>query len=161
VRVGVRGAVAQHGHQRDHPGAAADQVKRTALVDRPRVRPADRSADLELVAGDRLVDEIGRDLAVLEALDRQLDCVVLRRRGDRVRARRLIAVLGGQAHVDVVAGAVAGPLGHVEDERARGRGFGAGVADGRDVPADRGTARRVRRQSFQYRCSFHGSPWLW
>jgi hypothetical protein len=40
----------------------------------------------------------------------------------------------------VVAGAVAGPLGHVEDERARDRGFGA--ADGRDVPADRGTARR-------------------
>jgi hypothetical protein len=27
----------------------------------------------------------------------------------------------------------------VEHERARGRGFGAGVADGRDVPADRGT----------------------
>jgi hypothetical protein len=59
VRVGVCGAVAQHRHQRDHPGAAADQVERAALVDRPCERPADRSADLELVAGDRLVDEIG------------------------------------------------------------------------------------------------------
>jgi hypothetical protein len=35
----------------------------------------------------------------------------------------------------------------VEHERARGRGFGAGVADGRDVPADRGTARLVRRHA--------------
>jgi hypothetical protein len=30
-----------------------------------------------------------------------------------------------------------------------------------DVPADRGTARPVPCQSFQYRCSFQGSPWLW
>jgi hypothetical protein len=51
--------VAQHRHQRNHPGAAADQVERAALVDRPCERPADRSADLELVAGDRLVDEMG------------------------------------------------------------------------------------------------------
>src|SRR3954449_10909243 len=35
----------------------------------------------------------------------------------------------------------------VEHERARGRGFGVGVADGRDVPADRGTARLVRRDA--------------
>ena len=77
LRVGVRGAMAQHRHQRDQPGAAADQVERAALVDRPRERPSDRSADLELVASDDVVDEVGRDLAVLEALDRQLDGVVL------------------------------------------------------------------------------------
>ena len=35
---------------------------------------------------------------------------VLGRRGDRVRALRLVAVLGGQAHVDVLAGDVAGPV---------------------------------------------------
>ena len=78
-RVGVRGAAAQHRPQRDHPGAAADQLKRTALLARPRGRPIDRSADLELVAGDHLVHELGRDLAVLEALGRQLDGIVLRR----------------------------------------------------------------------------------
>ena len=35
----------------------------------------------------------------------------------------------------------------VEHERSRGRGFGAGVADGRDVPADRGTTWPVRRDA--------------
>ena len=43
----------------------------------------------------------------------------------------------------MVAGAVAGPLGHVEDERARGRGFGAAsrtVATCQRIGARRGAS---------------------
>ena len=102
-------AVAQHRHQRHEARAAADEQQRAAVVDRPREVPADRPAHLELVAGAHLLDEVGRDLAVVDELDRELERVELGRRGDRVRALRLVAVLGGQAHVDVLAGAVPGP----------------------------------------------------
>src|SRR4051812_35207876 len=55
--------------------------------------------------------------------------VIASTRGDRVGALCLVAVLGGQAHVDVLASDVSGPRGHVEHERSRGRGFGAGVVE--------------------------------
>jgi hypothetical protein len=73
--------------------------------------------------------------------------VIASTRGDRVGALCLVSLLGGEAHVDVLASDVSGPRGQVEHERSRGRGFGAGVADGRDVPADRGTTRPVRRDA--------------
>ena len=63
--------------------------------------------------------QVGRDLAVVDALDGQLEPRVLGGGGDRVGALRLVAVLGGQAHVDVLAGDVAGPAGDVEHDRAR------------------------------------------
>jgi len=60
-------------------------------------QPADRTAELELVARAHLVDEVGRDLAVGEPHDGQGHHPLLRRRGDRVAALSLVAVLGGQA----------------------------------------------------------------
>ena len=62
---------------------------------------------------------------------------------------RLVAVLGGQPHVEVLAGAVAGPAVDVEHERLDARR----LLD--DVEA---TAASSQRQSPQYRCSSHGSP---
>ena len=94
-------------------------------------------AQLELVAGAELLHEVGRDLAVVDELDRELERVELGRRGDRVRALGLVAVLGGQAHVGVLAGAVAGPLGHVEHERDRARRLGDHLAHGHRAPEDR------------------------
>jgi hypothetical protein len=102
--------------------------------------PADRPAQLELVAGAELFDEVRRDLAVVDELDGELDRVELRRRGDRVRALGLVAVLGGQAHVGVLAGAVPGPVGHVEHERDRARRLGDHLAHGDRAPHDRPAA---------------------
>jgi hypothetical protein len=58
----------------------------------------------------------------------------------------------------VLAGDVARPAVDVEHERHRRRGFLDHFAHTRDAPQDR---RAGDRQSFQYRCSRHGSPWLW
>ena len=102
-------AVAQHRHQRHEPGAAGDEQQRAALGGVPGEPAAERPAHLELVARPRLVDEVRRDLAVVEPLDGDRRAAVLGRRRDRVAALRLVAVLGGQADVDVLAGAVAGP----------------------------------------------------
>ena len=101
------GAVAQDRHQRDDSRAAADEQQRAAGRGVPDEVAADRAAQLELVAGPELVDEVGRDLAVVQALDGERERGVLGRRGDRVAALRLVAVLGRQPDVDVLAGAVA------------------------------------------------------
>ena len=50
-RAALGGAVAQHRHQRDEPRAAGDQQQRPAVRDAPGEVPADRAAQLELVAG--------------------------------------------------------------------------------------------------------------
>ena len=72
---------------------------------------ADRARAARSGRRRELVGEVGRDLAVVEPLDGELEAAVLGRRGDRVAALRLVAVLGGQPDVDVLAGAVAGPVG--------------------------------------------------
>ena len=131
-----------------------------AVPDEPS---ADRSADLELVTDDHLVVEERRDLAVLEALDGQLDLVrVVGRRRHRVRAGRGVAVGRGEPDDVVLARAVARRFREREPEGLRRRRL---VAD-RD---DRGRLPRARRcesawarcQSPWYRCSSHGSPRSW
>ncbi len=85
------------------------QQQKTAVLATPDEVPADRAAQLQLITGTELVAQIRRDLAVLESFDRQRERCVLRRRGDRVRALCLVAVLGGETDVDVLAGDVSGP----------------------------------------------------
>ena len=114
----ARDAVAQHRHQRDDARAAADEQQRAAGRGIPGEVAADRAAQLELVARPQLVDEVRRDLAVVESLDRERERGILGRRGDRVAALRLIAVLRRQPHVDVLTRAMAGPAGSVEHERS-------------------------------------------
>ena len=96
----------EHRDQRHHAGPPAEQEDRAAVLDRPDEVPADRTAELDRVT--RLCDivEEGRDFAVLEALDRELERnVVARRGGNRVRALGLVAVRRRQPHVDMLAGA--------------------------------------------------------
>jgi hypothetical protein len=57
----------------------------------------------------KLVDQVGRDLAVVEALDRELDARAVGRRRDRVASLRLIAVFGRQANVDVLSCSMSWP----------------------------------------------------
>ena len=61
--------MAQHRHQRHDPRAAADEQQRPARRRVPDEVAADRAAQLELIAGAELVDEVRRDLAVVEPLD--------------------------------------------------------------------------------------------
>src|SRR5258707_4938258 len=70
----------------------------------------------ELVAGAKLVDQIRRDLAVLDPLHRQREQRVLRGRGDRVAPLRLISVLASQPDVDMLARPVSPPARHVQHQ---------------------------------------------
>ena len=88
----------------------------SAPEDEHLVLTVERLADGEV--SPYLVGEVRRYFAVLEPLDRQNLVVVLGRGRQRVAALRLVAVLGGEAHVDVLAGAVSGPVGAVEDDAA-------------------------------------------
>ena len=129
-----RGALAQHGHQRHHAGTAGDQEQRAAEVGRPDEIAADRPAQLEAVAGARFAGKIGRHLALGDALDGERQCAGRRRRGDRIAALRLIAVLGGEPHVDMLAGFVARPLRHIEHQAAHARRLLDDLAQRRDHP---------------------------
>ena len=128
------GARPDHRHQRHDARSAGDEQQRAALRRLPDEVAADGPAELDLVARPELVGQVGGDLAVVEALDRELDASAVRRRGDRVAALRLIAVLGRQPDVDVLAGAVAGPAGDVEDDRLDARRLGDDVDDLRELP---------------------------
>jgi hypothetical protein len=138
--------MAQHGPQRDQPGAARHEQKRAAVSHAPREVASDRAAQLELVAGAELVGEVGRHLAVVDALHGQSEIGVLRSRGDRVGALGLVAVVGGETHVNVLARHVAGPARHVEHDRRRALGLGLAAAHRGDPPDD---CARAPRQSLQ------------
>ncbi len=113
------GPGAQHRAERHHARAAADEQQRPAVGRLPREVAADRPAELECVAGAYLVDEVRRDLTVVDSLDRQRELRVVRPRRDRVRALGLVAVLRSQADVDVLPGPMPFPAVDVEDERPR------------------------------------------
>jgi hypothetical protein len=140
----------RHRRQRHDARAAGDEQRRLGLVAVPDEVAADRAPNLEDVAVSNLVHQVRGDLAVLEPLDRD------RQRlagggGDRVRALGLVAVLGGQAHVEVLARAVIAPAVDVEHERAHP---GRLLFERRNLCGEPG-------QSPQYRCSSHGSPYRW
>ena len=104
--------VAEDRSQRHDARAASDEEERAAECGLPDEVAADRPAELELVAGAELVDEVRRDLTVVEPLHGEHEIAVLRRGRDRVAALGLVSVLGRQAHIDVLAGAMPGPGRH-------------------------------------------------
>ncbi len=61
--------MAEHRHQGHDAGAAGDQQQRPAVRDRPGEVAADRTAQLQRIAGPQLLGQVGRDLAVVEPLD--------------------------------------------------------------------------------------------
>src|SRR4029077_21249827 len=63
-------AMAQHRHQRNDARAASDEQPPPGGARFPHEIAADRAAQLELIAGAELVDEVRRDTAVLEPLER-------------------------------------------------------------------------------------------
>ena len=87
-------------------------LQRPAQAGLPDEPAADRPAQLQLVAGAQLVAQVRGDLTVVDPLHREGQQPRGGRRGDRVAALGLVAVLGGQAHVEVLARHVAEPAGH-------------------------------------------------
>jgi len=106
----------------------------------------------KLIAG-RLVNTLKlAGLTAVRALDGDLQPVAVGRRRQGVAARGLVAVLRGQAYVDVLAGQVAGPLVDLEHQCARARRLGPPLEEHGGPPG------APRPQSPWYRCSRHGSP---
>ena len=111
-------ACAQHRHERHDAATARDQEQRATQARLPDEVAADRAAQLDLIARTQLVGQVRRDLAVVEALDRQLHPVAIGGCRDGVTALRLIAVLRRQPDVDVLAGQVSLPARAVKCDRA-------------------------------------------
>src|SRR6266508_660014 len=147
-------SVPEHGDQRDDARPAPDEEEGAALLRLPHEIPADRAAQLQLVSDDEFFCEVRGDLAVVEALDRDGQALVFRSGGDRVAPLCLVAVLGGQAHVDVLAGPMAGPVRDFQNEGLHAGGLVDQFGDLAELP-------RNWAQSPQYRCSRHGSPYMW
>src|SRR5687768_11382603 len=104
-------AVPQHAHEGDHSAPAGDQQQwRRPFRSRPDEVASYRPAQLNRVAALQLAGEERRHLPVVKAIDRELECWRLWRRGDRVAAFRAVAVFGRQADVGVLACEVTGPV---------------------------------------------------
>src|SRR5215218_3308553 len=129
---------------------ARHEQQRTTVLAPPDEVTADRATQFESVAGSELVDEVWRNLAIVETLDRDRDGL-LGSGGDRVLPLGAVTVLRGEPHVQVLTRTVAGPVRNVDDDRLHARRLLDDVHDGRDPPA----------QSPAYRCSRHGSPYRW
>src|ERR671924_907650 len=146
-----RRAVADHGHQRNDSRASGDQEERSSHAHVPDEVASDGSSELEHVAGPKLLDEIRGDLPVRDPLDREGDALLLGRGGDRVASLRLVAVLCRETHVDVLSRAMARPLPDLEEQALNARGLVDDPDDRAELPG----------QSPEYRCSRHGSPYMW
>ena len=125
----------EHGHQRHEAAASSDEQQWASVRGLPHEVAADGSAQLQPVADHELVDQVGRHLAVRDALDGEAHAAAVRGRGDRVAALRLVAVLRGQPDIDVLAGQMTWPLGHIEHEAAGPGRLGDQVDDPGDLPA--------------------------
>ena len=134
--------MAQHRHQGHDAGPAGDQEERPAERRLPDEVAADRTAQLDPVADDHDVVEEGRDLAVVDALDRDLDLVGPLRLGrDRVAPLDAVAVLRGQTQVHVLARR------DVRSRRARGARTNGPWASRRGSRSRSRVARRWGRPS--------------
>jgi hypothetical protein len=143
-----RAVVAEHRPQRNHARAAADEEERPTERLLPHEVAADGATQLEVVSGLDGLRQVRRDLAVVESFDGEDEVLVLGRRGDRVAALSLVAVLGGEPHVHMLAGPMTGPVCGLQDQAGRARVLADESDDARGLPG----------QSPAYRCSCHGSP---
>src|ERR1700761_9342949 len=126
---------ADHGHQGDDARAAREHQQRTGVVVVPGEPAADRTAQLELVAGFGDPVQVRGNLTVRDALDGDLQAAGLRRTADRVVALRRVAVVRGQLDGNVLAWLMTRPARDLDGERAGGRGLVLRLLDGRDAPA--------------------------
>src|SRR5919106_3092281 len=129
-----RPAVTQDRAERHDSGAAGEEQKRSAERGLPDEVATDGAAQLQLVPDTKLIDQVRRDLAVVEPFDRDHDIGVLWRRGDRVAPLRLVAVLRRQPHVDVLARTMPGPVRQLERDALRSGGLLDELDHGAQLP---------------------------
>src|SRR5207302_9502327 len=107
------GAMPHHCHERSNSGSPGDQLQRLANIDGPDEIAADGTAEFELVTDGKLVHQIRRDLAALEALNRELELIsVFGRRRNRVRPLGVISVGRGQPDIEMLSRSMAWPAWH-------------------------------------------------
>src|SRR3954452_22120230 len=134
----------EHRHQWHDAGSAGHEEQRPAQRCLPHKLATDRAAYFDSVADDNDVIEEGRDLAMVDALDRDLDLVDPLRLGrDRIAPLDAIAVRGGQTQVEVLARTMSAPGGDAERERADSGRLVADRGDGRELPGDGGGHARA------------------
>jgi hypothetical protein len=151
--------VVDHGQEGGDAGPPGHELHRTPSVlatgpvgsRRPHEVAPDGTAQLQDVVPPHLVGEVRRHLTSVEALHGQVQLGKLGRGGEGVAALGHVAVLGREPDDHVLAGQVSWPAWHVEDQPVDPRGL-------RPILQDCGAAPG---QSPLYRCSRHGSPWLW
>jgi hypothetical protein len=113
------GAGADQRHQRRDARASGDEQQRPALRRLPDEVAADRAAELDPVARPELVRQEGRDLAVLETLDGQLDAGAIGHRCDRIGPPTTVrSRAGGGAGGGVMGGITARPFAPIQAVRA-------------------------------------------
>src|SRR5438105_5484310 len=111
-----------HRHERSNTGSPGDQQQRPANIDGPDEIAADGTAEFELVTDGKLVHQIRRDLAALEALNRELELIrVFGRRRNRVRPLGAISVGRGEPDIDMLSRSMARPAWHGERQRLHAR----------------------------------------
>ena len=133
VRAAEMDGVSEHGDQRDHTRTAGDAEG--GGVARPDEPAADRATEIELVPHLDDVGEVGRDLAVLEPFDIELDEWVRGRGRHGVGALGRVAVLGRQPDDVVLPWPVVNSVGDLEPEPDGPRCRMGDLADRRPSPA--------------------------
>src|ERR671918_1546112 len=115
--------VTQDRPERHDAGAAGEELKWSAEGGLPDEVATDGAAQLQAVPDTKLIHEVRRDLAVVEPFDRDHDAGILGRRGNRVAALSLIAVLRREPHVDVLARTMPGPARQLARDAFRSGGL--------------------------------------
>src|SRR5215211_7970283 len=115
--------VADHRHQRRDARTPSNQEERSAVSCLPGKIATDRPPELQLVLRHQHVGEVNRHLAVVQTLHREHEPLLLRGGGYGVAPPGLVAVLGGEPHVDVLACLVALPSGNLEQQALGPRGL--------------------------------------
>jgi hypothetical protein len=113
----------QNRHQRGHPAAPSDELKRPTPRWLPNEIATHRTPDLDPITDSQVFDEKWGDLPFIDQFDGDDNLLIVGRPGDRVAALRLIAVFASQSYVDVVPGEVARPAGAIEDDASHSFGL--------------------------------------
>src|SRR5215218_8457152 len=129
-------AVPDHRQEGRYARSARDEEQGTALPGLPGEPAPDRTPQLQPVAGPDLIRQVGRDLAILQTLDEELDPAVFRCRGYGVTALRLVTVLGGEPDIYMLARPVPLPARNVQEQTLRPRRVWAGLDDLADTPCE-------------------------
>src|SRR5581483_4696529 len=161
--------LADHRHEGHDAGSAGKQQERSAVADLPDEIAADRPAQFDRVPDRGDIMKEGRDLAVVETLNGQLDHTSRPwRRGNRVAALGPIAIGGGQSDVHVLARPEREGTRKIEEEALDARRLRNDRGDRRLLPlqtaiaggaAERFSHRRsAARAKDRRRCGSRGAP---